>query len=195
MEFRVTKVLSYKLQNKLQIEVPDGDAKNSLRQGKKQKILPLLSFVPTISLFCPKFVTLSCFNKTKLKPQTSSNNFINYIMAFTFNQKTSSPLSQFKEKIFGSPEEALKEAYQAALTIQCIEEEHFHGGRIPIESADNNPHFPSFLRESIAQSLNTLQQKTKEFNRSSSAVGKLGPNHLEKLILVEGILAESWHCS
>jgi hypothetical protein len=111
-------------------------------------------------------------------------------MVFTSNQKTSSPLSQFKEKIFGSPEQALKEAYQAALTIKSIEEEHFHGGRIPIESADNNPHFPSFLRETIAQSLTTLQQKTKEFNQSSSTVGKLGSNHLEKLILVEGLLAK-----
>jgi hypothetical protein len=112
------------------------------------------------------------------------------VFTFTFTQKASSPLFQFKEKIFGSPEQALKEAYQAALTIQCIEEEHFHGGRIPIESADNNPHFPSYLRETVAQSLTILQQKTKEFNRSSSAVGKLGPNHLEKLILVEGILAK-----
>jgi hypothetical protein len=111
-------------------------------------------------------------------------------MVFTFNQKTSSPLSQVKERLFGNPEQALKEAYQAALTIQCIEEEHFHGGRIPIESAENNPHFPSFLRENVVQNLTILQQKTKEFNRSSSAVGKLGSNHLEKLILVEGLLAK-----
>ena len=111
-------------------------------------------------------------------------------MVSTSNQKTSSPLSQLKEKIFGNPEQALKEAYQAALTIKSIEEEHFHGGRIPIESADNNPHFPAFLREKIAKNLTILQQKTQEFNRSSSAVGKLGSNHLEKLILVEGLLAK-----
>lgn len=101
-----------------------------------------------------------------------------------------SPFSQLKEQIFGNPERSLEQAYQAAMKIKSIEDSYFDSNRIPIESAANNPNFPSFLQADVQKTLEILERRTKEFNSSSSAVGKLGANHLEKLLFVEGILAK-----
>jgi hypothetical protein len=111
-------------------------------------------------------------------------------MTSTFPHKQISPLTQLKEQIFGNPERSLEQAYQAALKIKSIEDNYFNSNRIPIESADNNPHFPSFLQADIRENLNLLKRRAKEFNTTSAAVGKLGSNHLEKLIFVEGVLAK-----
>ncbi len=98
--------------------------------------------------------------------------------------------SRFKDRFLGNPEQSLQEAYEAASRIKAIEDGYFNGGRIPIESAANNAYFSPALREDVEKNLNILQRKTKEFNSSSSAAGNLGPNHLEKLIFVEGVLAK-----
>jgi hypothetical protein len=95
-----------------------------------------------------------------------------------------SPFSQLKEQFFGDPERSLKEAYEAASKIKTIENHYFSGYRVPIESLKSD-----HLQAEVRQNLETLQSKIKEFNASSSASGRLGSNHLEKLIFVEGVLA------
>jgi hypothetical protein len=104
-------------------------------------------------------------------------------------KKQASPFVQIKEQFFGNPEQSLEQAYQAALKIKSIEDQYYDGGRIPVESADNPTYFPPSLRADVEKNLDILKRKTKEFNTSSSVLGKLGPNHLDKLIFIEGVLA------
>jgi hypothetical protein len=105
-------------------------------------------------------------------------------------KKTTSPFDRLKENFFGNPEQSLEQAYQAALTISSIEERYYEGERIPLESIDLSSHFPDSLKAEIEKNLDILKRKTKEFNNSSSGVGKLGANHLDKLIIIEGIQAK-----
>ncbi|MDJ0745504.1 MAG: proton extrusion protein PcxA [Xenococcaceae cyanobacterium MO_167.B27] len=95
-----------------------------------------------------------------------------------------SPFSQLKEQIFGNPERSLKEAYEAASRIKSIENQYFSGYRVPVESLTNDR-----LRAEMQKNLEVLQSRIQEFNASSSASGNLGSNSLEKLIFVEGVLA------
>lgn len=101
--------------------------------------------------------------------------------SFSFRK---SPLSQLKEQFFGNPERSLKEAYEAASRIKSIENRYFSGYRVPIESLTSDR-----LQAEVQESLEVLQTRLQEFNTSSSASGKLGSNHLEKLVFAEGILA------
>lgn len=104
-------------------------------------------------------------------------------MTSIFSQRKS-PFSQLKEQFFGNPERSLKEAYEAASKIKTIENHYFSGYRIPLESLKSDR-----LQTEVRENLEILQSRIKQFNTSSSATGKLGANHLEKLIFVEGILA------
>ncbi len=115
----------------------------------------------------------------------------NLVMTSIYSsKKTMSPFNQLKENFFGNPEQSLEQAYQAALTIRSIEERYYDGERIPLESADISTYLPTSLKAEIEKNLDILKRKTKEFNNSSSGVGKLGANHLDKLILIEGIQAK-----
>jgi hypothetical protein len=104
-------------------------------------------------------------------------------MTSTFPRQKS-PFSQLKEQIFGNPEQSLKEAYEAASRIKSIENHYFSGYRVPVESLKNDR-----LQAEVQENLEILQHKLEAFNSSSSASGKLGSNHLEKLIFAEGVLA------
>ena len=90
---------------------------------------------------------------------------------------------------FGNPEKSLEQAYQAALKIKSIEDQYYEGGRIPIESSENLGYLPASLRAEVEKNLDILKRKSKEFNSSNSGTSKLGQNHLDKLILIEGVLA------
>ena len=102
-------------------------------------------------------------------------------MTSTSNRK--SPFSQLKEQFFGNPEQSLKEAYEAASRIKSIENRYFSGYRVPVESLTSDR-----LQAEVLENLEILQGRLEEFNNNSSASGKLGSNHLEKLIFAEGIL-------
>jgi hypothetical protein len=111
-------------------------------------------------------------------------------MTSTFPNKSVSPFTQFKEQFFGNPEQSLEQAYQAATNIKAIEDRYYDGERIPIELLDNPAYVPSALKADFEKNLDVLKRKRKEFNNSSSVLGKLGPNHLDKLIFVEGVTAK-----
>lgn len=104
-------------------------------------------------------------------------------MTSTFPPRKS-PLSQLKEQFFGNPERSLKEAYEAASRIKSIENRYFSGYRVPVESLTSDR-----LQAEVLENIEILQTRLEEFNASSSASGKLGSNHLEKLVFAEGILS------
>ncbi|WP_017318455.1 hypothetical protein [Mastigocladopsis repens] len=92
--------------------------------------------------------------------------------------------SWLKDRFFATPEQSLEQAYQAALKIEFIEGRYFNGDKIR-----NNGHI-EFPQEEFEKNLDILQQRMKEFNGSRSTLGKLGQDHLMRLIFVEGILAK-----
>lgn len=111
-------------------------------------------------------------------------------MTSTFPNRSVSPFTQFKEQFFGNPEQSLEQAYQAATNIKAIEDRYYDGERIPTELLDNPAYVPAALKADFVNNLEVLKRKRKEFNTSSSVLGKLGPNHLDKLIFVEGVTAK-----
>jgi hypothetical protein len=111
-------------------------------------------------------------------------------MTSTFPNKSVSPFTQFKEQMFGNPEQSLEQAYQAATNIKAIEDRYYDGERIPVELLDNPAYVPPALKADFEKNLDILKRKRKDFNTSSSVLGKLGPNHLDKLIFVEGVTAK-----
>jgi hypothetical protein len=111
-------------------------------------------------------------------------------MTSTFPNKSVSTFTQFKEQMFGNPEQSLEQAYQAATNIKAIEDRYYDGERIPVELLDNPAYVPPAIKADFEKNLNILKRKRKDFNTSSSAQGRLGPNHLDKLIFVEGVTAK-----
>ncbi|MGK7934381.1 MAG: proton extrusion protein PcxA [Xenococcaceae cyanobacterium] len=107
-------------------------------------------------------------------------------MTSIFPRKKGSPFSKF----FGNGEQALEEAYQAAIKIKVIEDNHFNQNRIPIEILGEGSNIHPSLEAEIVNNLEILQRKTKEFNDDGSAISQLSSNYVEKLIFVEGILAK-----
>ncbi|MGL5872993.1 MAG: proton extrusion protein PcxA, partial [Xenococcaceae cyanobacterium] len=75
-------------------------------------------------------------------------------------------------------------------TITSIEDRYYDGERIPLGSSNRSTCVPDSLRADIEKNLDIIKRKTKEFNNSSSGVGKLGANHLDKPILIEGVKAK-----
>lgn len=107
-------------------------------------------------------------------------------MTSIFPRKKGSPFSKF----FGNGEQALEDAYQAAIKIKVIEDNHFNQNRIPIETLGEGSNIHPSLEAEIVTNLEILQRKTKEFNDDGAAISQLGSNRVEKLLFVEGILAK-----
>ena len=107
-------------------------------------------------------------------------------MTSIFPRKKGSPFSKF----FGNGEQALEDAYQAAIKIKVIEDNHFNQNRIPIEMLGEGSNIHPSLEAEIVKNLEILQRKTREFNDDGGAINQLSSNYVEKLIFVEGILAK-----
>lgn len=107
-------------------------------------------------------------------------------MTSIFPRKKGSPFSKF----FGNGEQALEDAYQAAIQIKVIEDNHFNQSRIPIEMLGEGSNIHPTLEADIVKNLEILQRKTKEFNDDGGAINQLSSNYVEKLIFVEGTLAK-----
>ncbi len=107
-------------------------------------------------------------------------------MTSIFPRKKGSPFSKF----FGNGQQALEEAYQAAIKIKVIEDNHFNSNRIPIETLGQGSNIHPSLEADIVKNLEILQRRTEEFNNDGAAIGQLSSNHVEKLLFVEGILAK-----
>ncbi len=108
-------------------------------------------------------------------------------MASIFVKDLSDPLSQLKDRFFGTPERSLEQSHQAALDIKSIEDQYFNGG--PVSRAGNT-YVPAVVLDDFQSKLNALKQHMKEFNASSAMLGRLGQDHLMRLVFAEGILSK-----
>ena len=72
-----------------------------------------------------------------------------------------------------TPERALDIAYGAALKIKAIEEQHFGGEKISLESANYGNSAKSYFNSELKRYLKIIQTRLAEFNTSISVVGIL----------------------
>lgn len=71
---------------------------------------------------------------------------------------------------FTTPERALDQAYNAALKIKAIEDEHFHGKKICSESDEHCDNVVSYFETDLKQYLKTIKVRLAEFKSSRSIV-------------------------
>jgi hypothetical protein len=89
-----------------------------------------------------------------------------------------------------TPERSLEQAYQAALKIKSIEDEHFNGGKITADSPDRTDYLLSFVRGDFEKELNVAKLKLAEFKASRFVVGGSLSPHSTKLKFVDEVLAK-----
>jgi hypothetical protein len=70
-----------------------------------------------------------------------------------------------------TPERALDQAYDAALKIRSIENEHFNGKPISTETGDYSDRVINYFTSELKQSLSIIQTRLAEFNTSRSVLG------------------------
>ncbi|MGC9527176.1 MAG: proton extrusion protein PcxA [Limnospira sp.] len=70
-----------------------------------------------------------------------------------------------------TPDRALDQAYDAALRIRAIEDEHFNGEVISAESGDYGDRVRSYFQSELNKYLKIIQMRLAEFNTSRSILG------------------------
>lgn len=69
-----------------------------------------------------------------------------------------------------TPDRALEQAYDAALRIKAIENEHFQGGKITKDSAEYSDRVWSYFNSELKRCLTIIQTRLAEFNTSRSVI-------------------------
>lgn len=98
-----------------------------------------------------------------------------------------------KQWFFKTPERALNQAYNAALTIQSIEDEYFQGGKILTNSvnvSDRSDYLMSLVRTDFQKELTIAKLRLTEFKASCLVLGIPVSAHLDKLSFLDGVLAK-----
>ncbi|MCA1993860.1 MAG: hypothetical protein LDL41_17710, partial [Coleofasciculus sp. S288] len=98
-----------------------------------------------------------------------------------------------KQWFFKTPERALNQAYNAALTIQSIEDEYFQGGKIStnsVNASDRSDYLMSLVRTDFEKELMIAKLRLTEFKASCLVLGIPVSAHLDKLSFLDGVLAK-----
>lgn len=80
-----------------------------------------------------------------------------------------------KNWFYDTPERALDRAYNAALAIKAIEDEHFEGQKISANTSDYSDSVISYFEEELKKYLKTVKIRLAEFKSSRSAIGSREP--------------------
>lgn len=87
-----------------------------------------------------------------------------------------------------TPERSLETAYQAGLKIKALENEHFNGETILLESSDRSSSTAAFLKVNFEKNLNIVKLRTAEFKASCFLLDARSSAQLTKLKLIDEIL-------
>ena len=88
----------------------------------------------------------------------------------SFTQKVYSYLLRTYQWYLQTPERSLDQAYQAALLIKAIEDEHFNGKKISAESVRYGDSVMAYFEAELKKHLKTARMRLTEFNLSRSFV-------------------------
>ncbi|MGB3509833.1 MAG: proton extrusion protein PcxA [Microcoleaceae cyanobacterium] len=99
------------------------------------------------------------------------------------------PWKQFKLSVLNAnqwfkktPDRALDMAYNAALKIKAIEEEHFQGQKISNESPNYGKNVKTYFNVELKRQLKIIQTRLAEFNTSNSVVGISEPQKTTNIV-------------
>jgi CemA family len=121
-----------------------------------------------------------------------------------FNQKIYPFLVSLYQWYLRTPQRSLDEAYQAALEIKAIEDEHFHGNKISAESAIYSDSVMGYFEADLKKQLKLARMRLTEFKASrfflnesnQKTANRFGIEHpsasaiLEKLRFIDGIISK-----
>ncbi len=102
-------------------------------------------------------------------------------------------LQATKQWFFKTPERALNQAYNAALTIKSIEDDYFQSGKISTDSvndSDRGDYLMSFVRTDFERELMIAKLRLAEFKASCLILGVPVYAHLDKLCFLDEVLAK-----
>jgi hypothetical protein len=106
---------------------------------------------------------------------------------------TKSALYAAKQWFYQTPERALNQAYNSALTIKSIEDEYFQGSKISNDSTDGSDlsnNLMSFVRADVEKELMIAKLRLAEFKTSCSILSIPVSDHLDKLSFLDEVLAK-----
>ncbi|MBW4487914.1 MAG: proton extrusion protein PcxA [Trichocoleus desertorum ATA4-8-CV12] len=89
-----------------------------------------------------------------------------------------------------TPERALEQAYQAVLNIQAIERQYFDGNDIDLTLTRHPTNVMACLRTDLDRYLNTAKLRVAEFKLSRAMLGRTDYALLEKLAVIDQLLAK-----
>lgn len=93
-----------------------------------------------------------------------------------------------------TPERALNEAYEAALMIRSIENEHFGGNRISVDFGNYGVSTQSYFQSELTKYLNIVKVRLAEFKVSSPVVNLSASQRNQKITEIQlGENSEEWH--
>ncbi len=78
-----------------------------------------------------------------------------------------------------TPERALDQAYKAALMIKAIEDEHFNGNKISVETSDQSSSVVAFFEADHNKNLQTVRVRLAEFKSSRSVFSGSEPKRIK----------------
>lgn len=107
-----------------------------------------------------------------------------------FHETSHEYLNATKTWFFKTPERALDRAYNAALTIKSIEDEYFQGSQIPIDATDSSNYLMSFVKADFTRELTIAKVRLAEFKTSCLVLGVPTSAYLDKLSVLDGVLAK-----
>ncbi|MBW4576657.1 MAG: proton extrusion protein PcxA [Aphanothece sp. CMT-3BRIN-NPC111] len=91
-------------------------------------------------------------------------------MLLTVFTQLKSYFLQANQWLYGTPERSLDQAYQAALKIKAIEDEHFGGKKISLNSNEYGKSVTSYFVADLKKYLNIVNLRLTEFKASRSVV-------------------------
>ena len=110
--------------------------------------------------------------------------------SFDASRKTMSDQLQTVYQWFTkTPERALEQAYQSVLNIQVIERKYFDGNDIDLTSTRYPINVMACLQTDLERYLNTAKLRVAEFKLSRAMLSKIDYTLLEKLAVVDQLLA------
>lgn len=118
--------------------------------------------------------------KNFLVPQSTDNIF----------DKISSSIKASNQWFFKTPERALEQAYQAALKIKAIEDEHFSGQKVAATSGIYSQNILSCFQADVDKYLNIIKIKIAEFEFSRLLLRGANYTFLYKLSFIDQILTK-----
>lgn len=89
-----------------------------------------------------------------------------------------SVLRSLNQWFLNTPERALDQAYKAALMIKAIEDEHFNGKKISVDSTDQSSSVVAYFEADLYKYLQTVKVRLAEFKSSHSVFSGSEPKRI-----------------